>query len=79
MNNQGICIRGLKKIYNGNTVVDIEALDLLPGNVYGLIGTNGSGKTTLMKALVGNISYEEGSISIDTATTQMIYHEAGLF
>lgn len=79
MNNQGICIRGLKKTYNGNTVVDIDTLDLLPGNVYGLIGTNGSGKTTLMKALVGNIPYDEGTITIGDMSMQMIYHEAGLF
>lgn len=79
MENQGICIRGLKKIYNGNTVVDIDALDLLPGNVYGLIGTNGSGKTTLMKAIVGSIVYEEGTIISGDIDIQMIYHEAGLF
>jgi ABC-type sugar transport system ATPase subunit len=79
MSNQGICIRGLKKSYDGNVVVNIDELDLLPGNVYGLIGTNGSGKTTLMKAIVGSVRYEEGIISSGDLEMQMIYHEAGLF
>lgn len=77
--NKGIHIRGLKKTYNGNVVVDIDELDLEPGNVYGVIGTNGSGKTTLMKAIVGSIPYDEGSIEIGDMSMQMIYHEAGLF
>lgn len=37
-------------------------LELLPGEIVGLVGENGSGKSTLMKILVGALSRDSGSI-----------------
>ncbi|MFP4346761.1 MAG: ATP-binding cassette domain-containing protein [Thermodesulfobacteriota bacterium] len=44
-------IRGLKKIYNGRTVLDLPELSFEKGKIYGLLGPNGSGKTTLLSIL----------------------------
>ncbi len=47
---------------------DVEALsdvslDILPGQVHGLIGANGSGKSTLVKIMSGALSPTSGAIS----------------
>jgi ABC-type multidrug transport system ATPase subunit len=38
-------------------------LDLLPGEVVGLVGENGSGKSTLMKILVGALAPDSGAVT----------------
>jgi ABC-2 type transport system ATP-binding protein len=38
------------------------SLELLPGEVVGLVGENGSGKSTLMKILVGEIAPDAGTV-----------------
>ena len=38
------------------------ALELLPGEVVGLVGENGSGKSTLMKVLVGDLTADAGTV-----------------
>jgi molybdopterin-binding protein len=42
---------GLRKSYEGRTVVDIESLTVLEGEVLALLGPNGAGKTTLFRLL----------------------------
>lgn len=37
-------------------------LELLPGEVVGLVGENGSGKSTLMKVLVGDLTADAGTV-----------------
>lgn len=39
-------------------------LSVAPGSVCGLIGSNGAGKTTIIKAALGLISADEGSVSL---------------
>ncbi len=39
-------------------------LDLLPGNIYGLLGRNGAGKTTLLKIITGLVFPVSGSCSV---------------
>src|SRR5947209_16725956 len=43
------------------TAVDRVNLNILPSEVFGLLGPNGSGKTTLIRALCGLIPLAEGS------------------
>ncbi len=42
------------------TLFDQLVLDLLPGNIYGLLGRNGAGKTTLLKVIAGLVFPREG-------------------
>ena len=65
-----IQIRNLTKIYRdfwGRKKVHALkslSLDVLPGEVFGLLGPNGSGKTTTMKLLLGLLFPSEGEITI---------------
>ncbi len=46
----------LKKVYDGQTVLELPPLELAPGRIYGVIGPNGSGKSTLAKILGGAVT-----------------------
>jgi ABC-2 type transport system ATP-binding protein len=53
------------------TAVDRVSLNILPSEVFGLLGPNGSGKTTLIRALCGLIPLAEGRgevLGIDVRT-----------
>ncbi len=65
-----ISIRNLTKVYpipfRRERVVAVKdlSLDVLPGQVYGLLGPNGSGKSTAMKIVLGLISPTSGQTRI---------------
>ena len=48
-----IVTRGLTKRYGELTAVDALDLDLMPGEIFGLLGQNGAGKTTTILMLLG--------------------------
>jgi ribose transport system ATP-binding protein len=48
-----VSARGLTKSFAGRRVLHGVDLDVLPGQVHGLVGQNGSGKSTLIKILAG--------------------------
>jgi ABC-2 type transport system ATP-binding protein len=55
-------IKNLTKIYNQQTVLDIEELGIAKGELIGLIGNNGAGKTTLLRLLIDLIKADTGAI-----------------
>ncbi len=57
-----IKIQNLKKIYNGNTVLDISNLDVASGELIGLVGNNGAGKTTLLRLILDLIQADDGFV-----------------
>ena len=59
-------IRGLR-----HRVLDIPALDILPGSTV-LIGLNGSGKTTLLMVLAGITQPESGTVSVDGKALSLV-------
>ncbi len=63
-------IRNLKQIYAERAVLDIEQLDIAPGEILGLVGPSGAGKSTLLRLLnflesptVGQITYRSQSLN----------------
>jgi len=52
----------LIKNYSGNTVLDIENLDIPKGQSFGLVGNNGAGKTTFFSLLLDLIKPTKGEI-----------------
>lgn len=58
-------INNISKSYHGKKVLQDINLNIMEGDVYGLLGLNGAGKTTLMKILLGLISRDYGTIKID--------------
>ena len=60
-----IKIQNLKKIYNGNTVLDITDLGIASGELIGLVGNNGAGKTTLLRLILDLIQADDGYVESD--------------
>jgi phospholipid/cholesterol/gamma-HCH transport system ATP-binding protein len=60
-----IRVRGLKKAFGENRVLNGVDLDVMPGESVALVGRSGSGKSVLAKCILGLIQPDEGSIEID--------------
>jgi lipopolysaccharide export system ATP-binding protein len=69
---------GLVKVYRGRHVVDNVAVQVAQGEIVGLLGPNGAGKTTTFYMLVGLISPQSGTITLDNAdiTEMPMYQRA---
>jgi len=76
----GLHIRHLRKSYRKRVVIRDVSMDLLRGEVVGLLGPNGSGKTTCFYAIAGLITPEGGQVLIDgrDATLLPMYRRAKL-
>jgi ribose transport system ATP-binding protein len=48
-----VTVRQLTMEFGGQRALDAVNMDILPGEVHGLVGENGSGKSTLIKILAG--------------------------
>jgi tungstate transport system ATP-binding protein len=44
-------LRGVQKAYNGRTILKIDELDILPGEILAFVGPSGAGKSTLLRLL----------------------------
>ena len=58
-------IEHLTKRYGDKLAVDDLSLHIAPGEIYGFIGHNGAGKTTTLKAAVGILQFDAGTITIN--------------
>ncbi|MEA2508075.1 MAG: branched-chain amino acid transport system ATP-binding protein [Actinomycetota bacterium] len=58
-------VSGLAAGYGGAPIVHGVDLSVRQGQVVSVIGPNGAGKSTLLKALTGQISVMEGSVTLD--------------
>src|SRR5437899_8677922 len=57
-------VQGLKKSFGGLRALDGVDLRIRPGEIYGLLGPNGAGKTTLIRALVGLVAPDAGTVTV---------------
>ena len=60
-----LTIDHLTKRYGDKLAVDDLSLHIAPGEIYGFIGHNGAGKTTTLKAAVGILQFDAGTVRID--------------
>jgi branched-chain amino acid transport system ATP-binding protein len=58
-------VSGLKKAYGAIQAVAGVSFEVMPGEIFGVIGPNGSGKTTMFNSVLGQISPNEGSIELN--------------
>lgn len=58
-------VSGLKKSYGAIQAVAGVSFEVMPGEIFGVIGPNGSGKTTMFNSVLGQISPNEGSIELN--------------
>lgn len=61
--NNIIEISGVRRSYNGLTVVNVPELTINQGESVGLVGNNGAGKTTLFRMILDLIRCDKGSIT----------------
>jgi ribose transport system ATP-binding protein len=60
-----LSLRNLSKSFGGTHALRGVELDVLPGEVHGLLGENGSGKSTLIKILAGFHEPDTGELLVD--------------
>lgn len=58
-------VRALKKAFGRNVVLDGLDIDIVDGEVLTIIGESGSGKSILLKAMMGLLEPDAGSIRFD--------------
>ncbi|KYK24716.1 hypothetical protein AYK24_05765 [Thermoplasmatales archaeon SG8-52-4] len=58
-------VNGLTKMYKDLKAVDNLSLNIRRGEIFGLLGPNGAGKTTTIKAILGLIHSNTGSVKIN--------------
>ncbi|MEQ8626264.1 ABC transporter ATP-binding protein [Ekhidna sp.] len=60
-----IKIQNLKKSFSGIQALDIEALEIYPGECVGVVGNNGAGKTTFFKSVLDLLKPDDGYVSVE--------------
>ncbi len=58
-------VSDLKKSYGAICAVRGVSFEVMPGEIFGVIGPNGSGKTTMFNSVLGQISPDEGRIELN--------------
>ncbi len=64
-------LRGISKRFGATAALTDVSLDLLAGEVHGLVGENGAGKSTLVKILAGVHQSDAGTILLDGTPIQL--------
>ena len=58
-------VTGLKKAYGAIQAVGGVSFEVMPGEIFGVIGPNGSGKTTMFNSVLGQIRPDAGRIELN--------------
>jgi ABC-2 type transport system ATP-binding protein len=59
-----VSVSGFVKRYKKHVAVQGVDMEILKGEIYGLIGPDGAGKSSLMKAIAGVLTYDEGTVEV---------------
>ncbi|MDQ0559196.1 ribose transport system ATP-binding protein [Rhizobium mesoamericanum] len=73
-----LSLSGVGKTYPGVVALEGLSLDIVPGEVIGLVGENGAGKSTLMKILGGVIAPDRGTILLDGVELRSLTVESSI-
>jgi branched-chain amino acid transport system ATP-binding protein len=58
-------VTDLRKSYGAIKAVDGVSFEVMPGEIFGVIGPNGSGKTTMFNSVLGQIEPDTGRIELN--------------
>ena len=58
-------VRDLRKAYGAIQAVGGVSFEVMPGEIFGVIGPNGSGKTTMFNSVLGQIAPDAGAIRLN--------------
>jgi ABC-2 type transport system ATP-binding protein len=59
-----VSARDVTKLFGTKTALDGVSVDVLPGDIVGVLGKNGAGKTTLLETLLGFSPPSRGSVAV---------------
>lgn len=68
MTARGLELRGLRKGFDGQTVLDDVSLFVRPGEFVSIVGPSGAGKSTILNLLTGALKPDGGEILFDGNT-----------
>ena len=57
-----ISVRNLTVGYGDEPIIRKISFEVLPGEIFAIMGRSGCGKTTLFKAIIGLLESEEGEV-----------------
>ncbi len=60
-------LRGISKSYGDRRALDGVSFTIAPGRLTGFVGGNGAGKTTTMRIILGVLSKDAGTVTLDGA------------
>src|SRR5690606_20788001 len=60
-----LSVKGLNKSYGAIQAVRDVSFEVMPGEIFGVIGPNGSGKTTMFNSMLGQIRPDAGQIFLN--------------
>lgn len=63
----GLSVEGLRVTFGDFTAVDGLALDIAPGESFGIVGESGSGKSTVLRAICGLVRPAQGRVALRAA------------
>lgn len=73
-----LAVRGAYKHFGGSVALNHVDLDIMPGEIHGLLGANGSGKSTIIKILAGFHEPDAGRFWIHGQQIQTPFGAGGL-
>jgi len=69
----GLDLRGLRRVFHGQPVIEDLSLDVRPGEFLALLGPSGCGKSTLLRLIAGLDPPDGGEIAITGAGPSLAY------
>ena len=60
-----VAVRNLQAGYGDTTILDLESLDVQPGEFLSVLGPSGCGKTTLLNVIAGFVDARQGQVLVD--------------
>jgi len=59
-----VMLNSISKKFGKNVILEELSLQIIPGELFGIIGLSGSGKTTLLNLLVGFSKPDSGNVTL---------------
>ena len=60
---------------NGPDIINSCSVNVDKGEIVSILGPNGAGKSTAMKAMLGLLNLQSGSVIIDGKDITQLYHQ----
>jgi len=73
-----IRVSAISKSFDNKIIISDTSFEIMPGEIFGIIGLSGAGKTTLLNLIVGFLQPDKGIVSYLTKLKKMVSIEENL-